>query len=173
MKSTALNTTLVFSDYPGNCLIKVSESGAQTGIRPFPDIWKMFGIDNPEIGLYVPGIFRKCAPAQGSRGIGDRDCGLTDRWGDVFPKRKSLPPERPVQLSCRKRWRAALSCAGAVQIIFRSEVEKIIVDEKGVRGIRLKDGRSIIRIPGIIISTIDIKLTMENLVGLDIVTRTK
>ena len=42
------------------------------------------------------------------------------------------------------------------QMLFKSEVEKIIVDEKGVRGIRLKDG-SIIRSRNII-STIDIKL---------------
>ena len=48
------------------------------------------------------------------------------------------------------------------QMLLRSEVEKIIVDEKGVRGVRLKDG-SIIRSRNII-STIDVKLTMENLV---------
>jgi len=44
--------------------------------------------------------------------------------------------------------------------------KKIIVDGKGVRGIRLKDGFNH-PFPEFI-STIDIKLTMEDLVGLDI-----
>ena len=126
--------------------------------KTFSGYLKMFGIDNPEIGLMFQVFSGMCGLPN------DRIAALLT-VGVMYSLREKAcrPKGRFIELpqKMEQRYRAL-----GGQIIFRSEVEKIIVDEKGVRGIRLKDG-SIIRSRNII-STIDIKLTMENLVGLDI-----
>ncbi len=126
--------------------------------KTFSEYLKMFGIDNPEIGLMFQVFSGLCGLPN------DRIAALLT-VGVMYSLREKAcrPRGRFIELpqKLEKRYREL-----GGQMLLRSEVEKIIVDEKGVRGVRLKDG-SIIRSRNII-STIDVKLTMENLVGLDI-----
>ena len=126
--------------------------------KTFAEYLKMFGIDNPEIGLMFQVFSGMCGLPN------DRIAALLT-VGVMYSLREKAcrPNGRFIELpqKMEQRYRAM-----GGQMLLKSEVEKIIVDEKGVRGIRLKDG-SIIRSRNII-STIDIKRTMENLVGLDI-----
>jgi len=112
--------------------------------KTFSEYLKMFGIDNPEIGLMFQ-FFPHVRAAQ--RQI----AALLTVGGDVFLREK--PAARTDGSSnCPKDGKRYRELGG--QMLLKSEVEKIIVDGKGVRGIRLKDG-SIIRSRNII-STIDI-----------------
>ena len=131
--------------------------------KTFSEYMKMFGINNPDIGLMFQVFSGMCGLPN------DRIAALLT-VGVMYSLREKAcrPRGRFIELpqKMEKRYREL-----GGQMLFRSEVEKIIVDENGVRGVRLKDG-SIIRSWNII-STIDVKLTMENLVGLEIFTRAK
>jgi all-trans-retinol 13,14-reductase len=126
--------------------------------KTFSEYLKMFGIANPEIGLMFQVFSGMCGLPN------DRIAALLT-VGVMYSLREKAcrPRGRFIELpqKMEKRYREL-----GGRMLFRSEVEKIIVDDNGVRGIRLKDG-SIIRSRNII-STIDVKLTMENMVGLDI-----
>ena len=126
--------------------------------KTFSEYMKMFGINNPDIGLMFQVFSGMCGLPN------DRIAALLT-VGVMYSLREKAcrPRGRFIELpqKMEKRYREL-----GGQMLFRSEVEKIIVDENGVRGVRLKDG-SIIRSWNII-STIDVKLTMENLVGLEI-----
>ena len=127
--------------------------------KTFSEYLKMFGIDNPEIGLMFQVFSGMC-------GLPNDQIAALLTVGVMYSLREKAcrPNGRFIELpqKMEKRYREL-----GGQMLLKSEVEKIIVDGKGVRGIRLKDG-SIIRSRNII-STIDIKLTMEDLVGLDII----
>jgi len=126
--------------------------------KTFSEYLKMFGIGNPEIGLMFQVFSGMCGLPN------DRIAALLT-VGVMYSLREKAcrPRGRFIELpqKMEKRYREL-----GGQMLFKSEVEKIIVDDNGVRGIRLKDGSNI-RSRNII-STIDVKLTMENLVGLDI-----
>ena len=126
--------------------------------KTFSQYLKMFGIDNPEIGLIFQVFSGMCGLPN------DRIAALLTVGVMYSLREKACRPrgsftELPQKMEQRYR-------ALGGQLLLKSEVDKIIIDKKTVQGIRLKDG-SIIRSRNII-STVDINLTMENLVGMDL-----
>ena len=151
---------LKYAPGPGDILEKLLKCPkvVRNRNKTFSEYLKMFGIDNPEIGLMFQVFSGMC-------GLPNDKISALLTVGVMYSLREKAcrPRGRFIELpqKMEKRYREL-----GGQMLFKSEVEKIIVDENGVRGICLKDG-SILRSRNII-STIDVKLTMENLVGLDI-----
>ena len=125
--------------------------------KTFTEYLKMFGIDNPEIGLIFQVFSGMCGLTN------DRIAALLTVGVMYSLREKAYRPaghfiELPQKMEQRYR-----ELGG--QLLLKAEVEKIIVERGAVQGIRLKDG-SIIH-SCIVISTIDVKNTMEKLVGMD------
>ena len=118
---------------------------------------KMFGIDNPEINLMFQVFSGMCGLPN------DRIAALLIVGVMYSLREKAYRPaghfiKLPQRMENRYR-----ELGG--QLLLKAEVEKIIVERGVVQGIRLKDG-SIIRSSNVV-STIDVKNTMEKLVGMD------
>ena len=125
--------------------------------KTFTQYLKMFGIDNPEIDLMFQVFSGMCGLPN------DRIAALLTVGVMYSLREKAYRPKGSfIQLPQKMEQRY---CDLGGQILLKNEVEKIIVEKGVVRGIRLKDG-SIIR-SQTVISTIDVKNTMEKLVGMD------
>ncbi|MGP8080731.1 MAG: phytoene desaturase family protein [Dehalococcoidales bacterium] len=127
--------------------------------KTFSQYLKMFGINDPEIGLMFQVFSGMCGLPN------DRIAALLT-VGVMYSLRERTCRPRGQFIELPQKMEQRYRALGG-QLLLKSEVEKIIIDNGKVQGIRLKDGL-IIRSRNII-STIDINLTMENLIGLDII----
>ena len=126
--------------------------------KTFTEYLKMFGIDDPEVNLMFQVFSSMCGLPN------DRIAALLTVGVMYSLREKAYRPKGPfIELPGRMEQRFR-DIGG--QLLLKSEVEKIIVDNASVKGVYLKNG-SIIRSRNII-STIDVKVTMENLIGIDL-----
>ena len=125
--------------------------------KTFNEYLKMFGINNPELGLMFQ-VFSGMCGLPNDRIAALLTVGVMYSLREKAYRPKGSFVELPQKMELRYRGLGG-------QILLKTEVEKILVKNGAVQGIRLKDG-SIIRSHHII-STIDVKNTMEKLVGMD------
>jgi phytoene dehydrogenase-like protein len=119
---------------------------------------KMFGIGNPEIALLFQVFSGMC-------GLPNDKIAALLTVGVMYSLReKAYRPRMPFIELPQKMEQRFREFDG--EIVFKKEVEKIIIGRGTVQGIRLKDG-SVFHSPNVI-STIDVKTTMEDLVGMDL-----
>lgn len=126
--------------------------------KTFTTYLKMFGIDNPDISLLFQVFSSMCGLPN------DRIAALLTVGVMYSLREKAYRPvtgfiELPLKMENRFQ-----ELGGELRL--KSEVEHIIIEKGVVTGVRLKDG-TIVK-SGHVISTIDIKATMEHLVGMDL-----
>jgi prolycopene isomerase len=126
--------------------------------KTFTEYLKMFGIDNPEIGLIFQVFSGMCGLPN------DRIAALLTVGVMYSLREKAYRPKGSFVELPQKMERRYYELGG--QLLLKTEVERILVEKGKVIGIHLKDG-SIIRSRNVI-STIDVKNTMEKLVGMDV-----
>jgi phytoene dehydrogenase-like protein len=125
--------------------------------KTFTEYLKLFGIDNQEIDLVFQVFSAMCGLPN------DRIAALLTVGVMYSLREKAYRPkgqfiELPQKMEQRYR-------ALGGQLGLKNGVEQIIVEKGAVRGVCMEDG-TIIRSRNVI-STVDVKLTMENLVGMD------
>jgi phytoene dehydrogenase-like protein len=127
--------------------------------RTFAQYLRAFGIYNPEINLIFQVFSSMCGLPN------DRIAALLTVGVMHSLRERAYRPRGPFIDLPRKMQQRFLELGG--EIMFKTEAEKIIVDGRIVQGIQLKDGTAI-RSHNVI-STIDPKVSMEKLVGLDVI----
>jgi phytoene dehydrogenase-like protein len=126
--------------------------------KTFSAYLKMFGIDNPEIELIFQVFSGMC-------GLPNDKIAALLTVGVMYSLReKAYRPLGPFEELPQKMERRYYELGG--QLYLKTEVEKILVEKDAVTGIVLNDG-SVVHSKNII-STIDVKATMQDLVGMDI-----
>jgi phytoene dehydrogenase-like protein len=126
--------------------------------KTFSAYLKMFGIDNPEIDLIFQVFSGMC-------GLPNDKIAALLTVGVMYSLReKAYRPKGAFEALPQKMERRFYELGG--QIYLKTDVEKILVEKEAVTGIVLNDG-SIVRAKKII-STIDVKATMQDLVGMEI-----
>jgi all-trans-retinol 13,14-reductase len=127
--------------------------------KTFAQYLKIFKIENPEINLIFQIFSAMC-------GLPNERIAALLTIGVMYSLReKSYRPSGPFRELPEKMEQRYRELGG--ELLLKSEVEKIMVEHGNVQGILLKDG-STFRTRHII-SAVDIKTTMEGLVGLDII----
>jgi len=126
--------------------------------KTFSTYLKMFGIDNPEIDLIFQVFSGMC-------GLPNDKIAALLTVGVMYSLReKAYRPKGVFETLPQKMERRFYELGG--QIYLKTKVEKILVENEAVTGVVLNDG-SIVRAKKII-STIDVKATMQDLVGMDL-----
>jgi phytoene dehydrogenase-like protein len=126
--------------------------------KTFTGYLKMFGIDNPDIDLLFQVFSSMC-------GLPNHRIAALLTVGVMYSLReKAYRPTGPFIELPQKMEQRFRELGG--ELLLKTEVEKILVENGEVQGIRLKDG-SVIRSKNVI-STVDVKTTVKDLVGLDI-----
>ena len=126
--------------------------------KTFSAYLKMFGIDNPEIELMFQVFSGMC-------GLPNDKIAALLTVGVMYSLReKAYRPRGAFEELPRKMERRYFELGG--QLYLKTEVEKIIIEKEAVEGVVLNDG-SLVRTRKII-STIDVKTTMQDLVGMEI-----
>ncbi len=127
--------------------------------KTFTEYLKMFGIDNPDISLLFQVFSSMCGLPN------DRIAALLTVGVMYSLREKAYRPVTGFIELPRKMEERFRKLDGEVRL--KSEVEQIIIENNAVKGVRLKDGKVIDSRN--VVSTIDIKSTMEHLVGMDMV----
>jgi all-trans-retinol 13,14-reductase len=126
--------------------------------KTFAQYLRTFGIDNPEISLLFQIFSSMC-------GLPNDKIAALLTVGVMYSLReRAYRPKGPFVSLPRRMQLRFLELGG--EVLLKTEVEKIIVDERVAQGVRLTDG-TVIRSPNII-STNDPKASMERLVGMDV-----
>jgi prolycopene isomerase len=126
--------------------------------KTFTQYLKIFGLDNPEIGLIFQVFSGMCGMPN------DRIAVLLTVGVMYSLREKAYRPVNAFEELPLKMEQRFYELGG--KIYLNNQVEKIMVDRGAVYGVSLKDG-TIIHGRNVI-STVDIKVTMENFVGTDI-----
>jgi len=127
--------------------------------KTFSQYLKMFGVDNPDVDLLFQVFSSMC-------GLPNERIAALLTVGVMYSLReKAYRPSGPF-IDLPKKMEQRFSQLGG-EIFFKSEVEKILVERGSVRGIQLKGGE-VIR-SNSVISTVDVKTTIKDLVGLELV----
>ena len=127
--------------------------------KTFTEYLAAFKIDNPEIDLLFQVFSSMC-------GLPNNRIAALLTIGVMYSLReKAYRPKGPFIELPQKMEQRFLELGG--ELLLKSEVAQIRVDRGSVQGIRLKDGVEYCS-PNVI-STIDVKNTMENLVGRELV----
>jgi all-trans-retinol 13,14-reductase len=127
--------------------------------KTFAQYLKMFGIDNPDINLLFQVFSSMCGLPN------DRVAALLTVGVMYSLREKACRPQGPFRLLPEKMEQRYRALGG--EILFKSEVEKILVEKGSVSGISLKDGTQIQA--STVISTADVQVTLEKMVGLDVI----
>ncbi len=127
--------------------------------KTFTGYLKTFGIDNPDIDLLFQVFSSMC-------GLPNNRIAALLTVGVMYSLReKAYRPTGPFIEIPQKMEQRFRELGG--ELLLKTEVDKIVVENGSVQGIRLKDG-SIIRSENVI-STVDVKTAMKDMVGMDIV----
>jgi prolycopene isomerase len=123
--------------------------------KTFSKYLEIFNIDNPEIALLFQVFSSMCGLPN------DRIAALLTVGVMYSLREKAYRPQKSFIELPQKMQKRFKQLGG--EIILNSEADKIITDNGKVRGVRLKDG-SVFH-SKYVVSTIDVKATMEKLVG--------
>jgi len=126
--------------------------------KTFTEYLKMFGIDNPEVNLMFQ-VFSSMCGLPNDKIVALLTVGVMYSLREKAYRPRNSFIELPQKMEQRYR-----QLGGT--ILLKNEADKIIIDKGVVRGIRLKDGSIILSRN--VIPTIDVKITKEQLIGMDI-----